>query len=237
MSKQPHLIAYADGSCLGNPGPGGWGVVLVDVDGSRREFSGGAAATTNNRMEITAAIEALRRSPTGAEITIRTDSLYLVKTMTAGWKRRENLDLWKILDAEIARRKVRWEWVRGHAGDELNELADELARTAALQQKPIHGPTNLRNAPIAHSASGRNSDQLASSKLQTPALELSTPAKSETVQSEAEIVELLRPLLKAGETLLRCAACNRLFVAMADAPNTQAYCSQAVCQLKRRTVP
>src|SRR5437016_14671321 len=109
MSKQPPLIAYADGSCLGNPGPGGWGVVLVGTDGSRLEFSGAVPSTTNNRMEITAAIEALRRLPSGIEVTIRSDSQYLVKTMTLGWKRRENLDLWKMLDSEVAQRKGRGE--------------------------------------------------------------------------------------------------------------------------------
>src|SRR5689334_2482632 len=132
MSTPARLIAYADGSCLGNPGPGGWGVVLVGDDGSQLDFSGAVASTTNNRMEITAAIEALRRLPPGIEVTIRTDSQYLVKTMTLGWKRRENLDPWQILDAEVVRRKVSWEWVRGHAGEVLNERADELARNAAL---------------------------------------------------------------------------------------------------------
>jgi ribonuclease HI len=236
MPKPPHLIAYADGSCLGNPGPGGWGVVLVDVDGSRREFSGAAASTTNNRMEITAAIEAVRRSPPGAELTIRTDSLYLVKTMTAGWKRRENLDLWKILDAEIMQRKVHWEWVRGHAGDALNELADELARTAALKQKPINSLSNLKSITTAQPDLVDSSGRRGSSKrqLQTPELPVRARAKIQATPSEAEIGKLLRPLLKAGETLGRCAACNRLFVAMPNFADREAYCSLAACQLKRR---
>src|SRR5580658_4193153 len=96
------MLAYADGSCLGNPGPGGWGVVLINADGSTRVLSGTNPATTNNRMEMTAAIEALRAFPQGAEVTVRTDSQYVVKTMTLGWKRRENLDLWRELDAEAA---------------------------------------------------------------------------------------------------------------------------------------
>ena len=114
--------------------------MLVGSDASRLEFSGAADPTTNNRMEITAAIEALRRLPPGLEVMIRTDSQYLVNTMTLGWKRRENLDLWKILDAEVAQRKVHWEWVRGHSGDTFYERADVLARNAALgrpQSSPL----------------------------------------------------------------------------------------------------
>src|SRR5262249_26966050 len=131
MEETTRMVAYADGACLGNPGPGGWGVVIVDGDGSTRVLSGANPATTNNRMEITAVIEALRAFPSGAELTIRTDSQYGVKTMTLGGNRRENIDLWQHLDAEAAHRLVRWEWVRGHAGNEHNEHADELARTAA----------------------------------------------------------------------------------------------------------
>jgi len=132
---ETQTIAYADGSCLGNPGPGGWGVVIINADGSTHVLSGANPATTNNRMEITAAIEALRAFPPGAEVTVRTDSQYVVKTMTLGWKRRENLDLWRELDAEVARRLVRWEWVRGHAGDAMNQRADALA-TAAREALP-----------------------------------------------------------------------------------------------------
>jgi ribonuclease HI len=132
----PECSVYADGSCLGNPGPGGWGVVLIEPDGATREFAGANPSTTNNRMEITAALEALRIIPPGTAVVIHSDSQYLVKTMTLGWKRRENLDLWRLLDAEVATRRVRWEWVRGHRGDPGNERADELARSAAEGRAP-----------------------------------------------------------------------------------------------------
>src|SRR5216684_2939472 len=99
----PEWSVYADGSCLGNPGPGGWGVVLIEPDGTIREFAGATPSTTNNRMEITAALEALREIPEGAAVTLHSDSQYLIKTMTLGWKRRENLGLWPLLDAEVAK--------------------------------------------------------------------------------------------------------------------------------------
>jgi ribonuclease HI len=124
-------LAYADGSCLGNPGPGGWGVVLIKPSGEEIELSGAHPATTNNRMELTAAIEALRAVPAGSRVTVRSDSELLVKSVNLGWKRNKNLDLWRELDAEKAVRKVSFEWVRGHADDLLNERADRLARGAA----------------------------------------------------------------------------------------------------------
>jgi ribonuclease HI len=132
----PIWIGYADGSCLGNPGPGGWGVLLIDPDGTTQEFAAADPSTTNNRMEITAAIEALRNLPPGAAIKLHSDSQYVIKTMTLGWKRRENLDLWKILDEETQRHRVQWEWVRGHNGDPYNERTDELARSAAEGRAP-----------------------------------------------------------------------------------------------------
>ncbi len=128
MAPSPaRILVYADGSCEGNPGPGGWGVVIVDPH-EPKEFSGSDPQTTNNRMEIMAAIEALRRLKSGAHVTLRSDSQYLVNTMNLGWRRNKNHDLWKALDAEVARRDVRFEWVQGHAGDPLNETADRLAR-------------------------------------------------------------------------------------------------------------
>lgn len=232
MSVQAQFIAYADGSCLGNPGPGGWGVVLVNSDGSSFEFSGAAPSTTNNRMELTAAIEALRRLPAGLNVIVRTDSHYLVKTMTLGWKRRENLDLWKILDNEAAQRNVRWEWVRGHAGDTLNERADELARSAALGNPlPDSTPASMRI----------DSGECITESDDSPGRDLSrNPPKfsnQETAgpEDETEIARHLRPMLAADETLRRCANCRRAFVAKGNPPRMQAYCSLAPCQLKQRT--
>ncbi|HZP45142.1 MAG TPA: ribonuclease H [Candidatus Binataceae bacterium] len=151
-AQAPEWIAYADGSCLGNPGPGGWAVVLLDPQRRAIELTGAAAATTNNRMEITAALEAMRHTPPGIDLLIRSDSQYVVKTMTLGWRRRENLDLWALLDAEAARRRVRWEWVRGHNGDPLNERADELARCAAAGKLPSEPTARASAEPRAGAA-------------------------------------------------------------------------------------
>ncbi len=125
-------VIYADGACLGNPGPGGWGAVVAEPASEYRELSGGPyPATTNNRMEITAVIEGLRSIPPGADAVVYSDSQYVVKTMTLGWKRKANHELWSELDREVAARRVRFEWVRGHAGDKNNERADSLANAAA----------------------------------------------------------------------------------------------------------
>ncbi len=140
----PEFFAYTDGGCSGNPGPGGWGVVLKAVEGERvlreRELSGGEAETTNNRMELMAAIMALEVLDRPTEITVVTDSKYLRDGITGwihGWKKNgwktaakkpvKNTDLWQRLDAAQARHSVNWDWVKGHAGHEENERADELA--------------------------------------------------------------------------------------------------------------
>ena len=138
------LVAYTDGGCRGNPGVGGWGFVLIDPRTMKAlERAGGAAMTTNNRMEMQAAIEvlsAIRRKPTA--IVVRTDSLYLLKSCSLwlpgwkalGWRRKAgpllNVDLLQRLDELQSRHRVRWEWVRGHAGDPGNERADRLAGEA-----------------------------------------------------------------------------------------------------------
>lgn len=141
-------VLYADGACEGNPGPGGWGVVVAEPPEERREFSGGPVAnTTNNRMELTAAFEGLKATEPGSEVILRTDSQYLVKTMTLNWRRNANQDLWAALDREVARRKVRFEWVRGHAGDRFNERADELANSASKGRKPRPLMAPLHPAP------------------------------------------------------------------------------------------
>lgn len=134
MPAAGNVLIYADGGCIGNPGPGGWGVVFASADGAMQgKLSGSEPETTNNRMELTAAIEGLKRTAPGARITLRSDSQYLINTMTRGWKRKANRDLWRILDSLAKERQVTFEWVRGHAGDQLNELADELANSAARQ--------------------------------------------------------------------------------------------------------
>ncbi|MEM7720574.1 MAG: ribonuclease HI [Pseudomonadota bacterium] len=139
------LVAYTDGACSGNPGPGGWGALLVARDGNtvvkERELKGGEAETTNNRMELLAAIEALDALSRPTTLTIVTDSAYVKNGVTSwihGWKRNgwrtsskkpvKNEDLWRRLDDAQARHDVTWEWVKGHAGHPENERADELAR-------------------------------------------------------------------------------------------------------------
>ncbi|QFU09722.1 Ribonuclease HI [Rhodobacteraceae bacterium THAF1] len=141
----PDLFAYTDGACSGNPGPGGWGALLIARDGEaevkRLELKGGEAPTTNNRMELLAAINALESLARPSGITMVTDSQYVkngVESWIHGWKRNgwktsakkpvKNDDLWKRLDAAQARHQVTWTWVKGHAGHPENERADELAR-------------------------------------------------------------------------------------------------------------
>ena len=212
-------IVYADGSCLGNPGPGGWGCIIIGTDGSERELSGGSPKTTNNRMEITAAIEALRALPTAIHVVIRTDSQYLVNTMTKGWRRKENTDLWQELDAEVAKRRVEWEWVRGHAGDPRNERADQLARDAA-SGKPA-GARSLRQSLLPES--GPATTRVVS--------------KAATAELEAEAARRLRPLLRDGEQILRCESCGAEFVASTDGSEQArggVYCPRVPCQLVAR---
>jgi cyclic pyranopterin phosphate synthase len=133
------VTIYTDGACLGNPGPGGWAAVLVE-DGSKRTLHGREQRTTNNRMEILAAIKGLEASPEASGVTVFSDSQYVVNTMTRNWKRNTNRDLWAKLDAEVNKRSVRWQWVRGHAGVPLNEEVDELANQEA--RMAAKRPTN-----------------------------------------------------------------------------------------------
>jgi len=134
------VTIWTDGACSGNPGPGGWGALMI-WNGHKRELKGGARDTTNNRMELTAAAEALEALKRPAEVDLYTDSQYvrggitewLAKWKRNGWrtadgKRVKNEDLWRRLDAARERHQVKWHWVRGHAGTDGNERADQLAR-------------------------------------------------------------------------------------------------------------
>jgi len=134
---------YTDGSCLGNPGPGGWGAILVYGE-VEKELSGGEDNTTNNRMELMAAIMALEALNRPVEVTLTSDSVYLKDGITKwihGWKKNgwktaakkpvANQDLWQRLDAAIAPHRITWAWVKGHAGHPMNERCDDLARQAA----------------------------------------------------------------------------------------------------------
>ena len=124
---------YTDGSALDNPGPGGWAAIVMDGS-SVTHLVGGERRTTNNRMEITAAIKGLESVPAGESVRVHSDSQYVVNTMTRNWKRRANTDLWALLDTEVARHDVEWRWVRGHAGNPHNEQADRLAVEEAKKQ-------------------------------------------------------------------------------------------------------
>ena len=153
------LFAYTDGACSGNPGPGGWGVLLRAMDGDvvvkERELAGGEPETTNNRMELLAAIHALEALDRPTAITVITDSAYVKNGVTGwifGWKKNgwktsarkpvKNVELWQRLDEAQARHDVTWEWVKGHAGHPENERADALARGGMapfMPQKQTNG--------------------------------------------------------------------------------------------------
>jgi len=140
MATRPKVVIHTDGACSGNPGPGGWGAIL-ESGPHRKELKGGEAQTTNNRMELTAAIEALEALKKPSDVEFYTDSNYLRGGITGwikGWKRNgwrtadkkpvKNVELWQRLEQAEARHQVSWHWVKGHAGHDENERADELAR-------------------------------------------------------------------------------------------------------------
>jgi ribonuclease HI len=135
----PEVIIYTDGACKGNPGPGGWGVLMIAGE-NRRELCGGEQDTTNNRMELTAAIEALRALKRPTRVRLFTDSKYVmqgIETWIHGWKKNgwrtsdkkpvKNMDLWQALDTLAAQQQVEWRWIKGHSGDPGNERADALS--------------------------------------------------------------------------------------------------------------
>ncbi|HMN73345.1 MAG TPA: ribonuclease HI [Rhodoblastus sp.] len=141
MTEPRRVEIWTDGACSGNPGPGGWGAILV-FNGVEKELSGGEALTTNNRMELMAAISALEALTRPCAVNLHTDSIYVRDGVTGwihNWKKRgwktadrkpvKNVELWQRLDAAAERHDIHWKWVKGHAGDTMNERADLLART------------------------------------------------------------------------------------------------------------
>lgn len=158
------VTIYSDGGCHGNPGPGAWAAVL-QYGKHVREVTGGTAATTNNRMELMAAIESLNLLKEACDIDFHTDSEYVRNGITqwlAGWKRNgwrtaakkpvKNADLWQQLDTANSRHQVRWHWVKGHAGNDLNERCDELVQQAIAKVKEKHGELGLAEALQAFKA-------------------------------------------------------------------------------------
>ena len=146
------VTIFTDGSCRGNPGPGGWGAILISGD-KEREIWGGEGATTNNRMELTAAIEALNALKRPCRVELHTDSQYVKNGITEWlrlWKARgwrtyskgavTNEDLWRRLDEAAARHQIDWRWVKGHAGHPLNERADALARKGMVEASSLPPP-------------------------------------------------------------------------------------------------
>lgn len=149
------ITVYTDGACKGNPGPGGWGV-LLEYNGRQKTMHGGEPLTTNNRMEMMAAICALETLREACEITLFTDSKYVMQGLTEwlpGWKARgwktaskqpvKNQDLWERLDSAVQRHKIEWRWVKGHAGDPGNEMADQLANRGIEQMQAAATSENV----------------------------------------------------------------------------------------------
>ncbi len=148
MAEKPRVDIWTDGACSGNPGPGGWGVLMISGR-HEKELSGGEALTTNNRMELIAAIRALEALKKPSVVHLHTDSNYLRDGITSwlkNWKRRgwrtadnkpvKNVELWQELESVLGEHEIVWHWVRGHAGDPGNERTDELARAGMAPFKP-----------------------------------------------------------------------------------------------------
>jgi ribonuclease HI len=210
-------VVYADGGCDPNPGPGGWGVVIAGPDGPI-DLCGGEPGTTNNRMELTAAIRALESFPEGAQIEMRCDSQYVVKSVTEwmrGWKAKgwrtttgevKNVDLMKRLDELAARRDVRWTWVRGHAGDPMNERADRLATRGRREarglpaQAPQASPQPLPALSGLAQAGAPSGPGLAAPAPSGPGLAAPGPRTAPVPIDSALGLEVSRAAKRAGTT-------------------------------------
>ena len=155
MAASDKVIIFTDGACKGNPGRGGWAAVLK-YDGQEHIVSGNDPRTTNNRMELLGAIRGLEAAPPDRDIILFSDSTYVVNTMTKGWRRNANQDLWEQLDRASRDRRITWKWVRGHQGTPGNEQADAIAsREAGLAGPRQSSPGTAAPAP-SHRESNRN---------------------------------------------------------------------------------
>ena len=147
LTSKKNIIIYTDGACIGNPGLGGWGAIIINQN-NEKKISGGSELTTNNRMEMQAVVEALECIETASSITLYTDSKYIINGISSWiykWKENnwtssnkrpiKNIDLWKIIDSFTSKHKIEWKWVKGHSGDYYNEEVDKLARAEAEKLK------------------------------------------------------------------------------------------------------
>ncbi|HZK75750.1 MAG TPA: ribonuclease HI [Candidatus Kapabacteria bacterium] len=155
--RKPHVTIYTDGACSGNPGPGGYGAILIDASGRRRELSGGFRNTTNNRMELLAVISALEALKRPCDVTLVSDSEYVINAITKGWlaswqrkgwrkadkKPVMNIDLWQRLLPKLKEHNIEFRWTKGHAGNPENERCDELAVAASGEDNL---PLDIRGA-------------------------------------------------------------------------------------------
>lgn len=204
-------IVYSDGGCDPNPGPGGWGFVVSGAE-KTHEFCGGELNSTNNRMELTAAIRALEHFPEGSQIEMRCDSQYVVKSVTEwmrswkakGWRTTtgevKNIDLMKRLDELNAARDVKWTWVRGHAGDRLNERADALVHQGRREAKLGKLDSRSGSPPVhAHTAETAASHQAAVLRIDPSlCLEVTRAAKAAGLTPDALVGEAIRFYLDIG---------------------------------------
>ena len=142
-TSKKNIIIYTDGACIGNPGLGGWGAIIINQD-NEKKISGGSQLTTNNRMEMQAVVEALKFIKTASSITLYTDSKYIINGISSWiykWKKNnwtssnkkpiKNIDLWIIIDSFTSKHTIEWKWIKGHSGDYYNEEVDKLARAEA----------------------------------------------------------------------------------------------------------
>ena len=156
-------ILYTDGSCIGNPGPGGWASIII-INDIKTTLSGSDEETTNNKMEITAVIKGLEQFPENSSVKIFTDSEYVINTMTKNWKRNTNLDLWNRLDSLVINRTIEWNWVKGHSGNKLNDEADLIANGEAkkiIQKKKLTHLNKEGNAQMVDTSTKGITERIA----------------------------------------------------------------------------